>query len=654
VTVLLALPAGPPSSFAQSAELVAAGDESVVNFSFDQVEVRAFAKLVGDITGREFVVGDDVEGRVTIVAPRIKRSEVYPLFVSILESVGCSVIEGEKVSRIVSLGKRTTPAAPVYGADDVTPARGVITKILRLEHVSVRELQKAIESKVGGGKTGAVAAVEETNHLIVTDTADGVRRIEKIVAEIDQPGLAKTTEVIPLQFASAEALAQQLTMAMSETIGRGEALKRRLPAVVAGSGVGQGVTVVASPQSNSLILVGPMARIRELKRIIDLMDVDTQAGRGRLNAIFLKYMSAEEAATSISALLDKSAGKAPAGEGRRRISIEASVANNALLVDAMPGDFDVVKKLVDQLDRVPDQVLIEVMIAETSADDEFNLGVEMNAFGLPGPGGSSISGGSRLESGTDSLMARIQQGIMPRGLTVGVAPGTAAGTAAGAAGSVAVGAGTAGAASGVAVPVAINIDAVKRSGAFDIVSETSLEAQDNLEATVSIVNEIPILKSTIQGGSGTARDVVQNIDRVDVGIKLKITPHVIGGEQVRMTLNPSIEAVIDPGPSGTQFAPTIAKREVSTTVTVQDGHMIVIAGLTREDKTRVTSKVPLLGSIPLVGLLFRQTVDATKKTNMLIFVTPHIVTRPGDAEEMRRAWQEKTGLSGKRPEPDKR
>ena len=168
------------------------------------------------------------------------------------------------------------------------------------------------------------------------------------------------------------------------------------------------------------------------------------------------------------------------------------------------------------------------------------------------------------------------------------------------------------------------------------------------------MNEIPILKSTIQGGSGTARDVVQNIDRVDVGIKLKITPHVIGGNEVRMTLNPSIEAVIDPGPSGTQFAPTIAKREVSTTVTVGDGNTIVIAGLTREDKTRVTKKVPILGSIPLVGLLFRQTVDAFEKTNMLIFVTPHIVTRDGAAEAMKEAWQEKTGLTTEGPAPKKR
>ena len=129
-----------------------------------------------------------------------------------------------------------------------------------------------------------------------------------------------------------------------------------------------------------------------------------------------------------------------------------------------------------------------------------------------------------------------------------------------------------------------------------------------------------------------------------VGVKLKLTPQIIPNGEVRMILNPSIEAVIDPGPSETQFAPTIAKREVSTTVTVPDGRTIVIAGLTREDHTKVVRKVPLLGSIPVLGILFRRTTESTEKTNMLIFVTPKVVTDMAKADEVRDRWIEKTGL----------
>jgi len=145
---------------------------------------------------------------------------------------------------------------------------------------------------------------------------------------------------------------------------------------------------------------------------------------------------------------------------------------------------------------------------------------------------------------------------------------------------------------------------VKKDGRFKIRSNPSLVAQNNKEASVNIVNEIPILKSTIEGGSGTARDVIQNIDRKDVGIKLKLTPHIIPGGQIQMDLNPSIEASSTPAPPVPQFTPTIAKREVSTTVTVPDNATIIIAGLTREDETRSVEKVPILGDIPLIRSSF--------------------------------------------------
>jgi general secretion pathway protein D len=158
------------------------------------------------------------------------------------------------------------------------------------------------------------------------------------------------------------------------------------------------------------------------------------------------------------------------------------------------------------------------------------------------------------------------------------------------------------------------------------------------------------LKSTIAGGSGSARDVIQNIERMDVGIKLSLTPQIVPGGEVRMTLNTGIEAVIDPGPAG-QFSPTIAKREVQTTVTVPDGQVIVIAGLTREDETRSVKRVPYLGAIPLLGRLFSRTVESKEKTNLLILVTPRIVRDERTAARVVEEWRGKTGLEAPNPEP---
>lgn len=609
----------------------AGGDSGTVDFSFDQVDIRSFVKLVGDLTGRKFVVADTVAGKITVVSPRIKKTEIYPLFVSIIESSGCSIEEDNGLHRVVQAAPRTTPMSPVVGAKEATPLHGMITKIIRLSNVSAAEVRKALESKVGGGKAGGISAIEENNHLVITDTAEAVRRIEKIVAEIDQPGLARTLELVPLKFAGAEDLAQQLNLAMAEVASRGDQLKNRLPAV---PGIPEydrrQAAVVASPNGNNLILVGSASQIDELRRLIAKMDTDMPSGRGRLNAIFLKYLSAEEAAKSLNLLLTKNMEKDKKGEPTRKIAVEASVANNAILVDSSVGDFDAVKKLIEQLDTVPEQVHIEVMIAEVSDAESLNLGVEMAALDIPKKAGdTAIQGASRLGDGTETLLNNIQSGIIPRGLTVGVAHGAYTDS------------------KGVLVsgyPGFVNIDALIKTGKFKIESTTSLEAQDNKEASFNIVNEIPILKSTISAGTGTTRDIIQNIDRVTVGIKLKLTPHVISGKEVRMVLNPSIEAVTDPGPAGTQFAPTIARRDVTTTVTVENGRQIVIAGLTRKDKNKTVRRVPILGSIPLVGWLFRYTSESEERTNLLIFVTPRIVTGAAATDEVSREWKKKTDL----------
>jgi general secretion pathway protein D len=609
-------------------------DSRAVNFSFDQVDVHSFVKLVGEMTGRRFVVGDSIKGKITVVSPQIQRDEVYPVFLSILESVGCSVVEEAGMCRVVALAPRVVPLAPVVRPGETPATAGLVTKILRLQHVRAGDVQKALLAKAGGGASSAhVVAVEDTNHLIVTDTTAAIAQIEAILAELDRPGLTRASEMATLKHAAADELAEQLNRAMEEREARGDSTRGRLPQIpgVRASGRDAGFAV-AVPRANSLLLVGTVAQIADMRRLIALMDVDAVSGRGRLNAIFLKYLAAEEAAKRIGALLDKSAAKVETSR-KREIAIEASPENNALLVDAAPGDFEVVRQLVEQLDRVPQQVHIEVLILEHSSSDDLDVGVELAALGAPKrEDGLAIVGGSKLNERETSLLDSVQQGIFPRGLSLGVVGGARVGPN----GQMVYG-----------VPGLINVNALKKEGRFRVVSETSLESQDNKDASVSIVNQIPITKSTVSGGAGTAKDVIQNIERLDVGIKLKLTPHIIPGGDVRMVLNPIIEAVSDPGPSGGVFAPTIAKREVTTTVTVRDGSTIVIAGLTRQDTKEVRRRVPVLGKIPVLGFLFRHTVEAKEKTNMLILVTPRIVGDMAIAETLMKEWSEKTDLKAR-------
>ena len=604
-----------------------ADDEPRIQFTFDQVDVSSFVQLVGEITGRRFVVDSGVTGSISVVSPPVSPDEVYPLFVSILESVGSTVQVENGLHRVVRLPAGRS-LAPVIRAGEALPDAGMVTKVFRLEYVPAVDVQRALAGMMGERAAASIGASDETNHLIVTDSAAMVRRIERILEDLDRPGLSRGMELVHLEHAQADALAEQLNAAMAEQATRATQLRARLAGgTVQPGGPGQALAV-AAPHSNSLILVGIPSQLVALRDLIAEMDVDLPPGRGRLNAVFLRYIVAEEASDSIAALLEKSAGVA-AG---RTVAIQAHRSSNALLIDASPADFLVVKQLIEQIDLLPQQVQIDVMIVEVSESSGFDFGIEMNALNLPDSVGDTvIQGGFRLREGSSTgLLNNLQNGIFPRGLSVGVARGTRIN----AAGEVVPG-----------YPGLFNINAMRSDGSLKVLSQTSLQAQNNQEAVIRSVNEIPVLRSTIEGGTGATRDIIQNIDRMDVGVKLSITPHIIPEGLVRMQLNPSIEAVIDSGPDGSSFTPTIAKREVTTTVSVENGHTIVIAGLTREDERTAERRVPLLGSIPILGWLFRSEERVNERTDLLIFVTPYVVDGLAAADERRATLEARTGLS---------
>ena len=213
------------------------------------------------------------------------------------------------------------------------------------------------------------------------------------------------------------------------------------------------------------------------------------------------------------------------------------------------------------------------------------------------------------------------QGVLPQGLTAAFSHG--AGYAAD--GSLRV-----------SYPGIVAIEALRSDSHVNIVSETSLQAQNNIEADVSI----PYLKSSVEG-SGSDRDYIQNVDRMEVGVTLKFTPYIVPGNLVRMALEPTIASVIS---SADALNPTIARRSARTTVTVPDAETIVIAGLTRTSVKKVEHRIPILGSIPLLGWLFRYKSDAEEKTNLLVFVTPTVIAAPADASRTTEAWKLKTGI----------
>ena len=634
-TVLAQTPAAAspePAAAPASASVRTAESEDFLLFNFEQVDIRLFTQIVGTFTGRRFVVAEDVAGKITVVSPKVSRESAYPLFVGVLESSGFTVQREGEIDRIVRLPERKTGMGAIVADGDEKPRYGLVTRIMHLEHVNASEMRKMLEAHLQ--RKDSVSALDETNHLILTDTAEGVQRVEDLVKHLDKPGMARVMEVIPLEHADAVALARQIGAAYAQTQSRAEQLLTRIPGA---EGPAQAVsamsapTIVSAEHANRLIVTGTAKQVEQIRELIRQMDISSPTGRSALNVVLLSYLKAEDVAKNLTTLLEKSAVQTAAASNKRHLSIEAVPANNALLVDAAPEDFLEVKRLVESLDIMPQQVHISVLIAEIASGDAETLGVAITALNAPDSvGNNAFAGASRLHADSasgDGILSSISQGVFGEGLTFGIAHGSHLD----AAGNIVAD-----------YPAIFNLDMIRRNSKVKILSDTSLGAQNNHPAEVAIVDNIGVLESTVSG-SGADRDFIQNIKRMDVGVKVNMTPYIIPGGLVKVELEPSIEAVTDTGGSD-QYVPTISKRMVKTTMTVPDGQTIVIAGLTRNDESEIKKKVPLLGDIPLLGWLFRWNSKSATKTNILIFVTPTIMTDVADAVAVRQALEAKSGI----------
>jgi len=608
-------------------------DVPYVNFNFEQVELVNLVGLVGEQTGKRFVIDSSVTGRVSVITrEKIPLNEVFPLFVTVLEGSGFTVVDRDGIYHVRKLGGEDVMEAPVIGADQALEGVGLLTRVIKLEHVRATDVRPLLEPMVRQAKQGSLSAFAPTNHLIVTDTASNLKRIEELIAELDRPGQSTNLSVIELKYASARDLAEQITRALIGAETSGRQLSRRVQEVVAGAGnVPSDFTLVPAEQANSLIVSAGPLQLRQIKEIIEKLDVPADSlASGRLRAVFLNYLDAEAAAKQLTALLAQRTEQDP----RDRIAVEADVTNNAILVDASPLAFASVKELLSQIDRPQQQVMVEVMIVEISENDSLELGVEWAAIDQPQNGSTTVVGRSRPGE-VDAINQILTENVFPQGLTFGLARGT-----------ITLPNGT------EVARLPFLLQALEGKRNVNILSHVPLRTQNNAEASVSVVNNIPILKSVIEGGTGANRDVIQNIERIDVGIKLTVKPQVNPNREITLHLNPSIEAIVQETSGGVELTPTIARREVKSVLTLPDRATVVISGLMREDTVKEESRIPILGSLPFIGFFFRNTADRKEKTNLLIFVTPYIVTDDVANDAMTDRWRDKTGLET--PETDPR
>ena len=669
---LLALATAGPA-FAQASEC----PPNQMKLNLPDQELNIVIDLMAEKTGRNFIYDDRVRGRVTIVSPAcVTLEEAYAVFESVLQVKGFTTVRapGGSIKIIPLREAKETNVETVRGAPPSSDR--FITRLIPLRYIDAEAISNTLKPLVS--KDASMVAYAPTNTIILTDSGTNISRILDILRDIDVETYKEELSVVHLRHADAATLADQLSeIFFAEVSGAGGAQgipaiarqRRALQPVPGGvpqapgdAGPGSHARIITDARTNSLLILASRQRTAEIKEAIVRLDVKAEGG-GRIHVYRLKHADAEELATTLAQLLGGQSG-APASGGNVSISGGAPVGNlraavtelseggvvvtpdaptNSLVIQASVEGFNAISEVIAKLDTPRPQVLVEALIVEVDVSDGTALGFTGLARVFGGDNNftiGSLSDGKDQDSGviggtpgpTDSTVTpELLQSLLT----------AAAGSSFVAGGNFAMG----------DTLIQALIRASAGATGTNVLSAPHILTLDNEQAEIKVGNNIPIITSRVEsaqgtGGGGLASSV--NVERLDVGITLRVTPQISEGDSLRLKLYEEITGLanLSAGTVGSvaDVGPSLTSRKIENSVIVSDHETVVIGGLIDETNIESETKVPWFGDIPILGWLFKTTDDSVRKTNLLIFLTPHIIRTRSDhnAETIRKReemWQ---------------
>ena len=628
--VLFAISVAAPAAHAVDPSVPQVGTDGKVRIHFEDVDLPVFVNFISKLTGRNFVFSEKITGTVTIISPEpVTIEQAYAVFQSVLNTRGLTTIDDGVVARVVPLKEARNSGGPIIGRDP--GATGYATRLIPLEHVGAAEAAEALQSLVS--RDGSLIPYAATNTLIASDTIVNLNRIAAVVSAIDTPRHEQSVEVIPLQHADADTMAEQVTTILQEesfTPRAGTAKEKAAPAEAKSGRTG--VRVVPDSRTNSLIVMGTEMELRHVRELIAGLDNPLRPGDARLHVYHARYADAlqlaEVVGTMVGGRQQRLAQASPAKGGKEEgparpvaaptagtapgfeeeVLISADASTNSVLVNSSIQDYRTIESLLVGLDVERPQVFVECIIAEVALNKSEQLGFEWQVGGQVGD--ATLLARSNLAS----LGAAFVNPASLGGLILAAASNE-----------------TIQLPDGTEIPAqAALFTALANDQDIEILSAPTLLTLDNQKAEILVGENVPFI--TGQGVDlASVQNVFTTVEREDVGIKLTVTPQVAEGDVVVLDVEQEVSRVIEQEIlDANSVGPTTSKRSASTVVSVADGRTAVIGGLISNAVTARQSKVPLLGDIPFLGRLFRADGVKDEKVNLIIFLTPHVIRSRAD------------------------
>mgnify|MGYP003635747218 CR=1 FL=1 len=564
-------------------------DNEELTLNFKGADIHALIATVSELTGRNFVVDPRVKGTVTVVSSApTRRDALYDVFLSILKVHGFTAIVSGDVTKIVPDVNAKMEAGQVAGGSLNSPGDEVVTVVVPLEHVQAVNLVPILRPLLP--QQAHLAAQPDSNMLVVADSAANVERLLRVVRRLDRRN-TQDIEIIRLEHAEAEDV-----VALIDSI---ESANRGVPEV---KGQAQ-LPVVADPRTNSIMLGGdsPIEKSR-LRALISHLDTPV-VGNETIEVIYLKYATAADlvpvlqgVATGGATSVDGTRAKAKKSGGTSRdVHVQADAVTNALIIQAPPDVMRTLKIVTNKLDIRRAQVLVEGVIAEVTSAHADELGVQWQT-NLPSDGiVASTRFPGRVSGPIDSPFDPGDVVGFLDGLTVGYLSGGDLRTL---------------------------IRALSGDQFANVLSTPSLVTLDNSEAEIVVGQNVPFITGQFTNNATTPDNPFQTIERQDIGILLRVRPQINEGDTVALEISQEISSIA----ADTVGSDLITnKRSILTNVLVDNRQTVVLGGLISDDLQENTQKIPLLGDLPLIGELFRNSSSDIVKRNLMVFLRPTIM-----------------------------
>ena len=571
--------------------------ESTWQMATKNADIQEFVAQVARITGKTFIVDPKLKGQVNVISETpLGKQGVYELFLSVLRLQNYTAIPSGNVIRIQqSATGKQTPGA--LGGLSAAAPEELVTQIIAVQNVKSEDLLKILRPLIP--QYGHIGSVSEPNVVIISDHADNIRRLKQIISDID---VAETNEIV--MFPLKEAWVGDIV----------EILEKVAPKQVGTSATGpQKVQLIANERNNSLVLKGQSRPIADLLEIIEQLDQPATT-KDATQVILLSHADAENVGKILQSILGNLGSSQSSGNASDKINVQADSSLNALIIKADPGAMGEILNIVEKLDSPRAQVLIEAAIVEVTLNDDLSFGTEIAAGDQRGQSVPLIS--TSLNGSIQSLLGGVIDTNNPGAVSVVQGLATMSGPTLAAAkldlDGISFGA--------VITALSTNSDA-------NLLSTPSIITLDNNEAKILVGREVPFRTGSFTTTGNGSSNPFTTVNRQDVGVELLVTPHVFNGNEVRLDVVQNISNVLPTAVGGSTFADVVtSKRTIETTVLAGDGETIVLGGLIQDDVTETNRKVPLLGSIPILGNLFKSRTTARVKTNLLVFIRPTIIS----------------------------